>query len=130
MKRLWKNYNLTIVLLVMFAISWLLQAWTGWHEFGAEQLQHGAQPHLFGPDGYAWVFGRATFENWQSEFLQVATFVVMTSFLIHKGSAESRDGQDEMQASLARIERRLRELDGTDLKGSRSSAEKRQTRRG
>jgi hypothetical protein len=36
--------------------------------------------------------------------------VVLTSFLIHKGSAESRDSDDEMQAALARIEKQLKEL--------------------
>jgi len=37
---------------------------------------------------------------------------VLTSFLIYKGSAESRDSDDEMQAALERIERRLDALDG------------------
>jgi hypothetical protein len=37
--------------------------------------------------------------------------VVFTAFLIHKGSAESRDGNDRMEQSLHRIERRLAELE-------------------
>jgi hypothetical protein len=48
---------------------------------------------VFGQTGYVWYFGEATFENWQSEFLQLLAFVVFTSFLIFKGSPESRDGQ-------------------------------------
>jgi hypothetical protein len=36
-------------------------------------------------------------ENWQSEFLQLLTFVVLTTFLIHRNSHESRDSDDEMQ---------------------------------
>jgi hypothetical protein len=55
---------------------------------------------------------RRSFENWQSEFLQLLAFVVFTSFLIFKGSPESRDGQDEMVAALERIERRLAEIEG------------------
>ncbi len=66
---------------------------------------------MFGQDGYVWNWGEATFENWQSEFLQLLTMAVLTSFLIYKGSAESRDSDDEMQETLARIERRLDELD-------------------
>ena len=46
-------------------------------------------------------------ENWQSEFLQLLTFVVLTSFLVHKGSHESKDGDEEIRATLERIERKL-----------------------
>src|SRR5690349_2771593 len=59
----------------------------------AEQQQHGQAAQVFGSDGYVWTWASATFENWQSEFLQLLTMAVLTSFLIHKGSAESRDSQ-------------------------------------
>ena len=36
-------------------------------------------------------FIEATFENWESEFLQMALFVVCTMFLYQKGSSESKD---------------------------------------
>lgn len=52
-------------------------------------------------------FSRATLENWQSEFLQLFSFTVMTALLIHKGSAESKDSDEEMQQALARIEAKL-----------------------
>jgi hypothetical protein len=55
-------------------------------------------------------FGQSTFENWQSEFLQVLTFVVMTTYLIFRGSHESRDNDDDVAQQLHRIERRLDEL--------------------
>jgi len=51
-----------------------------------------------------------TDENWQSEFLQVLAFVTLTSFLIFKGSPESRDSDGEIQAKLDRIEQRLDEF--------------------
>ena len=57
--------------------------------------------------GLASDFLQATLENWQSEFLQLFSFTVMASVLIHKGSAESRDGDDAMQAALKRIEDKL-----------------------
>ena len=47
----------------------------------------------------------------QSEFLQLLTFVVLTTFLIHRNSHESRDSDDEMQRSLNRIEKRLKALE-------------------
>jgi hypothetical protein len=37
--------------------------------------------------GHPW---EALFENWESEFLQMALFVLLTTFLNQKGSPESR----------------------------------------
>jgi hypothetical protein len=116
MGRFWREYNLSLVLAALFIGSWLLQTIAGWFEFAAEQAQHGQPAMVFGSDGYIWMWGQATFENWQSEFLQLFTFVVLTTFLIHRGSAESRDGDDEMQAKLDRIERTLKELKGAEAK--------------
>jgi hypothetical protein len=36
-------------------------------------------------------FIETTFENWESEFLQMALFVILTMFLYQKGSSESKD---------------------------------------
>jgi hypothetical protein len=110
MRRLWRDYSLSIVLLFLFVGSWVGQTLTGWVEFAAEQQAHGQLAQWFGPEGYLWPWAQATLENWQSEFLQLLTFVVLTSFLIHKGSHESRDSEDQMRAQLERIERRLESL--------------------
>ncbi len=113
MKRLWTNYNLSIVLAVLFLASWAVQTWTGWVHFRAEEAAHGQIPQFFGSSGYVWEWAAATFENWQSEFLQLLTFVVLTSFLIHKGSHESKDTDDEMMAVLRRMEHRLEALESS-----------------
>ena len=110
MKRPLGKYGLAWVLLALFLTSWAMQTWTGWREFQSEQQEHGQTAQVFGDSGYVWNWSRATFENWQSEFLQVLAFVTLTSFLIFKGSPESRDGDDEMQAKLDRIERQIGEL--------------------
>src|SRR5918998_5443015 len=99
MKRLFRDYNLALVLLALFLVSWVLQTWTGWREFVAEQHEHEQTAQVFGQDGYVWNWSRATFENWQSEFLQLLTFVILTSFLIFKGSPESKE-DDELQKEL------------------------------
>ena len=52
-------------------------------------------------------FASSTLENWQSEFLQLFSFVVLAALYIHKGSAESKDGEENIQASLRRIETHL-----------------------
>lgn len=111
MKNLWKNYNLSIVLFFLFFISWVLQTWTGWVEFVAEQQEHGQSAQWFGPSGYVWPWMQATMENWQSEFLQLLTFVILTAYLIHKGSHESKDSDEEMMALMKRIEARVQRIE-------------------
>jgi hypothetical protein len=51
-------------------------------------------------------FWASTLENWQSEFLQLLTFMVLTSFLVFRGSPESRDSDDELTAKVDELLRR------------------------
>jgi hypothetical protein len=111
---LWRNYNLSIVLGLLFLVSWVLQTWTGWVEFQSQQEQHSQAAAIFGQEGYIWTWAASTFENWQSEFLQLLTFVVLTTYLIHRGSHESKDSDEQVQRALERIERRLDELAVSD----------------
>jgi hypothetical protein len=67
-------------------------------------------PRWLGADGYAWTWGSVTFENWQSELLQLLTFVALTTYLVHRGSHESKDTDERMQSQLDRIEQRLATL--------------------
>jgi len=111
MRRLWRDYGLSMTLIAMFMVSWALQTWMGWMEFVSEQQGHGQAAQAFGPDGYFWRWGQATFENWQSEFLQVFVFVVLTTFLVHRKSHESPDSDYDTEAALRRIEAKLQELE-------------------
>ncbi|HVL39595.1 MAG TPA: DUF6766 family protein [Fimbriimonadaceae bacterium] len=104
-------YGLSLTLLSLFVVSWIAQTYTGWVHFSAEQREHGQTAQWFGPEGYVWQWLAATMENWQSEFLQLLTFVVLTTYLIHRGSHESKDTDDEMQESLQRIEQKLEALE-------------------
>jgi hypothetical protein len=79
-------------LLALFTGSWLLQ-------FVFQVLVS---------DEPAAQFWASTFENWQSEFLQLLTFMVLTSVLIFKGSPESKDSDDELEAKVDEILERLR----------------------
>jgi len=93
--RLWRNYSLSIVLGGLFLASWIAQAAVQWVEVHQDAATHGEPFRL----AVYWTeFGRATFENWQSEFLQLLTFVVLTSFLRHKGSHESKPVEGEEPA--------------------------------
>ncbi len=107
MGRVWRNYGLSITLAALFLGSWVLQTWMGWQEFVAEQEEHQQQAEPFGDDGYVWRWGQATFENWQSEFLQLFSFVVLTTFLIHRRSHESPDTDYDTEAALRRLEAKV-----------------------
>jgi hypothetical protein len=110
-RKVWHNYGLSITLAALFFISWTLQTWMGWVEFMSEQQSHGQEAVAFGPDGYVWRWGQATFENWQSEFLQVFAFIVLTSFLVHRRSHESPDTDYDVEAALRRIEAKVDALE-------------------
>lgn len=105
MNKFLKNYGLSIALASLFLLSWLGQYYFQWQEFVSEQMTHGQEANL---GEFIPAFFSATFENWQSEFLQLLTFVTLTSFLIHKGSHESKDSQDKMQEDITEIKRMLK----------------------
>ncbi|HEU4919017.1 MAG TPA: DUF6766 family protein, partial [Candidatus Limnocylindrales bacterium] len=107
MRQIWRDYGLSITLAVLFIGAWVLQTWMGWVEFVSEQRSLGQTAEAFGPDGFFWRWGQAKFENWQSEFLQVFTFIVLTTFLVHKKSHESPDTDYDTEAALRRIEAQL-----------------------
>lgn len=95
MKRFWRNNGLSVVLLLCFLIFWSAQTIVGWHDYNDEQKQH-REPQValiqYLGTGH---FVEATFENWESEFLQMAAYVFFTTFLFQKGSAESKDPDKE-----------------------------------
>jgi uncharacterized membrane protein len=102
--RIWANFGLSISFLALFLISWIAQAVAEWGTFVQEERAHGGTPAL---GDFFVQFGQSTFENWQSEFLQLFSFVVFSAVLIHHGSAESKDGTDRIEQAVKRIEKRL-----------------------
>jgi hypothetical protein len=109
-RSVWREFGLGLILMLLFFGTWVGQGITQWQTFTDEQRSHG-DPIEMGD--FAAEFGQSTLENWQSEFLQLFAFVVLAALFIHKGSAESKDGDDEIQASLRRIEDRLGTLPST-----------------
>jgi uncharacterized protein DUF6766 len=110
LRRIWRDYSLSVVVGTMFLATFLLHALFGWWQYSADQAQHGGEAMVWGWDGYVVYFGEWTFQNWQSEFLEVLVLIVASAYFIHRGSHESKDGEDEMKAALARIEARLNDL--------------------
>jgi hypothetical protein len=107
LKRLWKYYNLSIVLFALFILSWVGQGYFQWQEFIQHQKQHNQSAQV---SEYIPEFAASTFENWQSEFLQLFSMVVLTAFLIHKGSHESKDNDEDVNRKLLSIEHMLKDL--------------------
>jgi hypothetical protein len=100
--------GLAIVLAVLFLGSWLAQFVFEILVVRNDAHEHGQsfQWSQFWPE-----FWQSTLENWQSEFLQLLTFVVLTAYLVFRGSPESKDSDDEVMAALERIEARLDHLE-------------------
>lgn len=111
MGKFMRDYGLSVVLAGLFVASWILQALTGWVEFVGDQQAHGEAATLFGGSGYVWSWLQATFENWQSEFLQLFTMAIFTAFLVHRGSTESRDSDEETMLVLTDIQDRLARIE-------------------
>jgi len=89
-RRVWHYHGLSLVLLGLFLASMVGQTWTGWFAYNQEQSSHGdARVALFEylQSGH---FGEATFENWESEFLQMSFYVLLTVWLFQLGSSESK----------------------------------------
>ena len=94
---IYKN-SLSIAFLILTAISLTLQWITGLHqynEFLTEHHQSTVGMFVYLKSGH---FIEATFENWESEFFQMALFVWFTVFLRQKGSSESKQltGKEEV----------------------------------
>ena len=90
MNRWVRDRALTLALMAMFALFLVAQVATGRSEYNGTQHEHGAPPVTISgylATGHPW---EALFENWESEFLQMAVFVLLTTWLVQKGSPESR----------------------------------------
>lgn len=95
MRRFLHNNGLSIVVFFLFVALLVGQSLAGHLQHNEDQTEHG-QPTI----SYLQYLGsshflEATMENWESEFLQMFGFIVLTTFLYQKGSAESKDPDKE-----------------------------------
>lgn len=87
---MWRRNGLSIVLFALMAVFLVAQALTGWQVHNEELTQHGLASLTFLDYLTTGHFSSATFENWESEFLQMGMYVLLTVRLRQAGSAESR----------------------------------------
>jgi len=91
------KYAYAWLTLVFFAGSFALHWWFGWRAFVDEATQHGQEPVI---GEYLNTMGRDTFENWQSEFLQLLWQVVGLAYFLYIGSPSSKENDDRMEAKV------------------------------
>ena len=91
MRSFLKENSLSLVFFILFLITIIGQAVTGLEEHNQQMIEEGGQPIKMGEYIASGHFLQSTFENWESEFLQMALFVILTIFLYQKGSSESKD---------------------------------------
>lgn len=90
-RTLFKDNGLTIVLIALFAMSVTGQAMTGLASENAELATHGDAALTLPAYLASGAFLSSLFENWESEFLQMWAFVMLTAYLFQRGSPESKD---------------------------------------
>jgi Domain of unknown function (DUF6766) len=109
-RSVWREFGLGLFLMILFFTTWAAQLVSEWQVYTDDQHAHGQSAAV---GDFVAEFAQSTLENWQSEFLQLFSFVVLAALYIHKGSSESKDGTEKLEAALRRIEERLGTLPDT-----------------
>lgn len=95
MRRWLRDNGLTIALVTFFTVSLAGQAATGWSAENQERAEHGLAALNLASYLGSGQFLSALFENWESEFLQMWVYVMLTAYLFQRGSPESNDPDEE-----------------------------------
>ena len=85
-----RENSLTLTFLVMFLLALAGQALAGHRLYNEEQMEHHEHTVGFFDFLTSSRFAVEVTENWQSEFLQFALYVVATIWLVQRGSSESK----------------------------------------
>ncbi len=98
-----RRNGLSLVLLLLFLAFLAGQVLTGFHASNEERAEQGLAAETMTAYLGSGHFISATFENWESEFLQMGMYVLLTVGLRQRGSAESRpldpaDEDDDVEA--------------------------------
>ncbi|TIX98850.1 MAG: hypothetical protein E5V22_28765 [Mesorhizobium sp.] len=94
MRTIFRDNGLTIVLVAIFLFSIVGMIWSGRSAYNQDLREHGSAAIGFLAYLKSGNFLSALFENWESEFLQMSAYVMLTAMLFQRGSAESRDPDD------------------------------------
>ena len=92
-----RKYAYLWITLGFFLGSLLLHWYFGWQAFAAEAAEHGQAPQQA---EYLDEMLRDTFENWQSEFLQLMWQVCGLAYFLYVGSPSSKENDDRVEAKV------------------------------
>ncbi|MGW4501392.1 DUF6766 family protein [Micromonospora sp. NPDC004336] len=90
MPRWLRDNALTIAMFGAFLVFLVLQSVFGWQTRNEELVEFGAEPTSWAAYLSSGHFMESVFENWESEFLQMGGYVLLTAYLVQRGSAESK----------------------------------------
>jgi len=90
-----RENGLTVFFLAIFAVTLVAQALVGLEAFNDAQAEHQDPPISLGRYVTSSVFLVDVMENWQSEYLQFTLFILVTVWLVQRGSPESKTPGDE-----------------------------------
>jgi hypothetical protein len=91
MRQKLRDNSLSLVMFGLFMLFLLGQSLAGYYDHNDDQRTHQQPPIRYTQyltNGHFWA---SVFENWESEFFQIAAYVLLTAFLFQRGSAESKD---------------------------------------
>jgi hypothetical protein len=91
MRRFVRDNSLSIVFLLLFLAALVGQAIAGHAELNEVAQSHGDPTVSLGRYILSSDFGSAVMENWQSEYLQFTLFILLTVWLLQRGSPESKE---------------------------------------
>jgi hypothetical protein len=94
-KKIFKNNGLSLAFLLLFIVSLVGQIIAGHQEHNQLIVEEGGNTLSLSEYLVSGHFLQSTFENWESEFLQMALFLILSMFLYQKGSSESKDPDKE-----------------------------------
>lgn len=84
------SHSMSIAFFLLFALTWTVHLYGSLKSHNTEQLlAHKPQDSLLEYLGQP-TFWFESFQNWQSEFLSIASIVFLSIYLRQKGSAESK----------------------------------------
>src|SRR5215203_6211078 len=91
MRRFLRDNSMSIVFLLLFLAALFGQAIAGHADFNEDAQSHGDPTISLGRYILSSEFGSAVMENWQSEYLQFTLFILLTVWLLQRGSPESKE---------------------------------------
>jgi hypothetical protein len=94
---LFKKYGYAWLTIAFFVVSLALHWHFGWRAYVGEAAAFGQTPQT---SEFVYQTLRDTFENWQSEFLQLLWQIVGLAYFLYIGSPSSREATDRLEAKV------------------------------